>query len=124
MTTEETINVTNSVPWLRIPVGLLPVIGLLIAQTGAGIWWASGVGRDVDNIRSSVHALRTESYTRVEAQLMVQRLDQVDSTLSEKHNLLVARVEQIAETQRRTEAIVMMNQQQQQQHYPRAESRR
>ena len=94
---------------LSIPSGLLSIMGVLLMQTGAGIWWMAGVGKDVDNIRASASALRAESYTRVEAQLQIQRLDQMDAAFGNKLQELVGRVEQIAATQRRTEAIVMEN---------------
>ena len=85
------------------------LISVLVVQTLAAVWWAASVGSDVNSIKMAAQSLRAESYTRVEASLMVQRLDQVDATINAKLTDVSGRVEQIAAQQRRTESIIMDN---------------
>ena len=57
------------------------LLGLLLVWTFGGIWWASGISSDVGTIKQTQQIMRTENYSRTEANLQIQRLDGMDGRL-------------------------------------------
>lgn len=83
MATEEA---TNGVASIKIPYSVLSLISLVVSQTLLAVWWAAGfsatITTEVLEIKQTTLNLKAEAFTRGEAALLIQRLDQQNAALN------------------------------------------
>ena len=72
----------------------LTLIGALIVQSLGAIWWAATISRDVTTIARDVAQLRQEAYSRAEAVIQMQRLDQRSAAINDRVSEMDTRVRQ------------------------------
>ena len=79
MATEESLSGTTAV---RVPYSVLTIVIAILVQTLGAVWWAAGFSgsmtQQVLAMQTTLTQMRAESYTRAEAILLTQRLDQAN----------------------------------------------